>query len=54
MDVVFQTGAMRKKILSCVALTVVVLTAATNGLTGQEAGLQMISEKDLKYNLDFL
>jgi len=30
------------------------LAAATNVLSGQEAGLNMISEKVLKYNLDFL
>lgn len=45
---------MRKNMLFRVVLMAVVMTAATAVSSGQAKGLRMISEKEMKFNLDFL
>lgn len=45
---------MRKNLLFRVVLMAAVLVATINVISGQARGLRMISEKELKYNLDFL
>jgi hypothetical protein len=45
---------MRKKVLFRVAAVAVVTAASVTASYGQSGGLRMISEKELKYNLDFL
>ena len=45
---------MRKNLLFRVVLMAAVMVATINVSSGQSRGLRMISEKELKYNLDFL